>query len=82
MHVPTPVYSFCFFAAGFVAAAVAQEKQVPQSKVQIDLSFAPVVKRAAPSVVNVYAIKITAQRQSAFNDPFFDRFFLVKVVHF
>lgn len=63
------------FAAGFVAAAVAQEKQVPQSKVQIDLSFAPVVKRAAPSVVNVYAIKITAQRQSAFNDPFFDRFF-------
>lgn len=63
------------FAAGFVVPVIAQEKQVPQSKVQIDLSFAPVVKSAAPSVVNVYAIKIAAQRQSVFNDPFFDRFF-------
>jgi Do/DeqQ family serine protease len=34
---------------------VAPERITPQSKPQVQLSFAPVVKRAAPSVVNVYA---------------------------
>ncbi|MFT6659756.1 Do family serine endopeptidase [Maritalea sp.] len=66
---------FALFLFVQVGGAYAQEKTVPQSKVQINLSFAPVVKSAAPSVVNVYATKITQQRQSDFNDPFFNRFF-------
>ncbi|WP_034492083.1 DegQ family serine endoprotease [Afifella pfennigii] len=54
--------------------AVAQE--VPQSRAEIGLSFAPVVKRAAPAVVNVYAKQIVRSRPSPFaDDPFFRHFF-------
>jgi S1-C subfamily serine protease len=33
-------------------------QQVPQSREQISMSFAPVVRNTAPSVVNVYAKRI------------------------
>ncbi len=57
------------------APAQAQAVQVPQSKGQISLSFAPVVKATAPSVVNIFTTKI-AQGASPFaNDPFFNQFF-------
>jgi len=60
-------------------AAQAQEsapRQVPQSRTELQLSFAPVVKAATPSVVNVYATTISQQASSPFlNDPFFQRFF-------
>lgn len=50
--------------------------QVPQDQAQISLSFAPVVKRAAPAVVNIYTTKMVATRRSPFaGDPFFDQFF-------
>ncbi len=40
------------------------------------MSFSPLVKKATPSVVNVYAAKKVQQRRSPFEgDPFFDRFF-------
>jgi Do/DeqQ family serine protease len=39
------------------------------------LSYAPVVQKAAPSVVNVYAAKIVANRNPFMDDPFFRRFF-------
>ena len=40
-------------------------------------SFAPVVKKAAPSVVNIYSTHIVHERlsKSDFNDPFFRQFF-------
>ena len=42
----------------------------------MQLSFAPVVKRTAPAVVNVYAQRVTqAQGNRFFDDPFFRRFF-------
>ncbi|MEM1074614.1 MAG: trypsin-like peptidase domain-containing protein [Pseudomonadota bacterium] len=50
--------------------------QVPQSQMQIQLSFAPLVKEAAPAVVNIYAKVIRAAQRSPFRgDPFFERFF-------
>jgi serine protease Do len=57
--------------------AFAQERQVPQSRGEVTMSFAPLVKRTAPSVVNVYAKSIIQQQtdQSPFSDPFFRRFF-------
>ncbi|WP_337266913.1 DegQ family serine endoprotease [Oryzifoliimicrobium ureilyticus] len=56
-------------------AASAQEKSVPQSQTEMQLSFAPLVKRTAGAVVNVYAEK-TIRRQSPFaGDPFFEQFF-------
>ncbi len=48
---------------------------VPQSREAIRLSFAPVVKRVAPAVVNVYATSRVQVRSPFQGDPFFERFF-------
>jgi Do/DeqQ family serine protease len=48
----------------------------PSSMGQVQLTFAPVVKRIAPAVVNVYARTVTqVQANPLFNDPFFSQFF-------
>lgn len=53
-----------------------EAKRVPDSMPEITLSFAPLVKKASPSVVNVYAAKKVRQQRSPFGgDPFFERFF-------
>jgi Do/DeqQ family serine protease len=63
------------FLLGF-SPAFAQVKQVPDSRQEISLSFAPLVKRTAPAVVNVYAKTLVAQREPGYmSDPFFRRFF-------
>jgi serine protease Do len=39
-------------------------------------SFAPIIKRAAPSVINIYSARtVHLRRNSAFDDPFFSQFF-------
>jgi Do/DeqQ family serine protease len=54
----------------------AQTAQVPTSDGEIKLTFAPIVKRTAPSVVNIYTRRVVQQRRpSLFSDPFFQRFF-------
>ncbi len=61
-----------------VAAAPLQaETKVPSSQAEISLGFAPLVKDAAPAVVNIYAKIVTHERQRTpfSNDPFFDQFF-------
>ena len=51
-------------------------QQVPNSATQIQLSFAPLVKEAAPAVVNIYAKIMAEPRQTPLqSDPFFERFF-------
>jgi serine protease Do len=48
----------------------------PSSMDQVHLTFAPLVKRVAPAVVNVYARSVTqVQVNPLFNDPFFSQFF-------
>lgn len=56
------------------APALAQEKSVPASQVEMQLSFAPLVKKTANATVNVYAERVV-ERRSLFNDPFFEEFF-------
>ena len=53
------------------------ETKVPQSQAEISLGFAPLVKEAAPAVVNIYAkiIRQNSRRSHFANDPFFDDFF-------
>ncbi|MFF8802916.1 MULTISPECIES: DegQ family serine endoprotease [unclassified Methylobacterium] len=52
------------------------ERAVPLSKGEIQLSFAPVVKRAAPSVVNVYATHVEKRSaRSNAMEEFMRRFF-------
>ncbi|WP_413874201.1 trypsin-like peptidase domain-containing protein [Albidovulum sp.] len=59
-----------------IAPPAAAETQVPATGAQIALSFAPVVRAAAPAVVSIYARRIVAARTSPFaDDPFFSRFF-------
>jgi len=59
------------------AAAQAGARVVPEGREQITLSFAPLVRRAAPAVVNVYSSRIVRERPLSplFEDPFFQRFF-------
>ena len=55
--------------------ATAQERRVPASSTELRLSYAPVVQKAAPSVVNVYAARVVANRNPFADDPLFRRFF-------
>ncbi len=57
-------------------AAVFAQARVPGSEMEVQLSFAPVVERTAPAVVNIYATQVVAERVSPFfDDPFFSQFF-------
>lgn len=56
--------------------AFAQTRAVPDSREQVTLSFAPVVKRAAPAVVNVTTRRVQQTLPSPLlQDPMFRRFF-------
>ena len=48
---------------------------MPASAAQLQLSFAPVVKRVAPAVVNVYASHVVQNNNPFMADPFFRQFF-------
>ncbi len=60
----------------FVLPMVVHAEVVPQSRAEIGLSFAPLVREAAPAVVNIYAKRVVEGRDSPFSgDPFFEQFF-------
>ena len=68
------------FTAALLAFACAATSRVPaaepQSMPQVQLTFAPVVKRVAPAVVNVYSQSVVqTQVNPLFADPMFQRFF-------
>ncbi|MGW9230958.1 DegQ family serine endoprotease [Pseudorhizobium sp. NPDC055634] len=70
--------SACFAALLFlqpVAVEAQEEKAVPKSQAEIQLSFAPLVKRTAGAVVNVYAERVVQRRNPFAGDPFFEQFF-------
>ncbi len=50
---------------------------VPQTKTQIELTFAPLVKTSAPAVVNIFTRTVVKERPTSpfFDDPFFQQFF-------
>jgi Do/DeqQ family serine protease len=51
-------------------------REVPDSRADVIFSFAPVVKKVQPAVVNVYASRTdTRPRNPLFDDPIFRRFF-------
>ena len=60
----------------FAAPALAQTRVPPQNREQMQISFAPVVKKTAPAVVNVFSRRTVQTGGSPiFNDPIFRRFF-------
>jgi Do/DeqQ family serine protease len=67
-----------FAALGLAASAPdasAQDRRVPNSLTEVRLSYAQVVQRVAPAVVNVYAAKTVVNRNPLLEDPIFRRFF-------
>ena len=55
----------------------AQQARAPSDAAELKLSFAPLVKSVAPSVVNIYTKRMVRARRISplFDDPFFRRFF-------
>ncbi len=75
LNIPAITASAILLAAVLSQGATAQERQVPTSMGQLALSFAPVVKRVAPAVVNVYAARVVENQNPFLADPFFRQFF-------
>jgi Do/DeqQ family serine protease len=71
--------AFRFLVALFVLLAASpansQERRVPASAAELKLSYAPIVQRVQPAVVNVYAAKVVQNRNPFLDDPIFRRFF-------
>ncbi|WP_426442264.1 DegQ family serine endoprotease [Bradyrhizobium genosp. P] len=61
--------------AGSLCQAQAQDRRVPASQAELQLSYAPIVQRVQPAVVNVYAAKTVQNRNPLLDDPIFRRFF-------
>src|ERR1700737_4686896 len=74
-HVKAFVATLLLSLAAAPPGALAQERRVPSSPNEVRLSYAPVVQRGAPGVVNVYAAKTVSVRNPLFDDPIFRRFF-------
>jgi Do/DeqQ family serine protease len=55
--------------------AASQDRRVPASSTELKLSYAPIVQRVHPAVVNVYAAKVIQNRNPLLDDPIFRRFF-------
>jgi len=60
---------------GSAVPAWAQDRRVPASSAELRLSYAPIVHRVQPAVVNVYAAKVVQNRNPLLDDPIFRRFF-------
>jgi Do/DeqQ family serine protease len=75
IRLPLAAVALSILAALAAGAGAAQERHVPGSPAEMMASFAPVVQRVAPMVVNVYAAKVVANRNPFADDPFFRRFF-------
>ena len=78
-----PVFASALLCAGLAAAQVFQpsdqagpaQREIPQTRAQITQSFAPLVKRANPAVVNVYGARREKISNPLMDDPFFRELF-------
>src|SRR3546814_19261494 len=63
-------------AAEPAVGSTGEARRAPETRSEVQLSFAPLVKAAAPAVVNIYTRRVVESRASPlFDDPFFRRFF-------
>ncbi|MBV9419012.1 MAG: trypsin-like peptidase domain-containing protein, partial [Alphaproteobacteria bacterium] len=70
------LFAFLLLVAASPAFADPPKMIVPSSMPQVQLTFAPIVKRIAPAVVNVYARSIVqAPMNPLFADPLFAQLF-------
>ncbi|SFI29864.1 DegQ family serine endoprotease [Bradyrhizobium sp. Gha] len=69
------VTALCMAFSAHFNPAAAQDRRVPSSPAELRLSYAPIVQRVQPAVVNVYAAKVVQNRNPLLDDPIFRRFF-------
>ncbi len=72
---PVTAAIIALFVTFSVDGANAQDRRVPSSGAELRLSYAPIVQRVQPAVVNVYAAKTVQNRNPLLDDPIFRRFF-------
>ena len=72
---PFRPFALSFLALMMLAPAQAQERRLPASQNELRLSYAPIVQRVTPAVVNVYTAKVVQNRNPLLDDPIFRRFF-------
>lgn len=59
-----------------LATFASADTRIPKTQAEISMGFAPLVKEAAPAVVNIYAKRVVEVRESPFQgDPFFQNLF-------
>lgn len=72
-------YLVCLCILLFTAESHADIRRVaPTSPTQVQLSFSPIVKKAAPAVVNIYTkrrVQVASPLAQIYDDPVFRRFF-------
>src|SRR5215510_2862450 len=68
-------FALLLVSVAVATQAVAQDRRVPSSGAELRLSYAPIVQRVQPAVVNVYAAKTVQNRNPLLDDPIFRRFF-------
>ncbi len=69
-----PFVAVAWLSCGTIGRA--EDRQVPQDRGDVILSFAPVARKTQPAVVNVYASRVEKrQRNSLLDDPIFRQFF-------
>jgi len=72
---PIRIVATLFAAVLVSTSALAQDRRVPSSAAELKLSYAPIVQRVQPAVVNVYAAKVVQNHNPLLDDPIFRRFF-------
>jgi Do/DeqQ family serine protease len=72
---PLRLVTVLLLALAATAPAMSQDRRVPSSPAELRLSYAPIVQRVQPAVVNVFATKVVQNRNPLMDDPIFRRFF-------
>ncbi len=76
MRTRLPALAILLALGGVHGASADEARHVPLDRTDLVQSFSPVVKRATPAVVNVYASRTDKQpRNPLFDDPIFQQFF-------
>ena len=76
MRIASGIVGTVLVVLSLAAPAAGQDaRAVPQSRTEMQLSFAPLVKQTANAVVNVYAERVVERRSIFEGDPFFEEFF-------
>jgi Do/DeqQ family serine protease len=71
----TAILALWAATAPAMSQALSQDRRVPASPAELKLSYAPIVQRVQPAVVNVYAAKMVQNHNPLLDDPIFRRLF-------